>query len=84
MLSGLEFRIKAKNGTLDIIRGMIPVSIIILDGSNPVPSPSINGRGVEEPGIGISLSEPIYSGFYPLELLLILENNTKFILERRF
>ncbi|KAF3638766.1 40S ribosomal protein S25 [Capsicum annuum] len=56
---------------------MIPISIVILDGSNPIPSPSVNGRGVEKSGVGITLSEPVYSGFHHSEFLLIFENTTK-------
>ncbi|KAF3638856.1 40S ribosomal protein S25-4 [Capsicum annuum] len=75
---------EAKNRSLNIIRGMIPISVVILDGSNPIPSPSVNGRGVEKSGVGITLSEPVYSGFHHSEFLLIFENTTKVILERRF
>lgn len=84
VLSGEELIVEVKNGTLDLIRGLMPISIVILDRSNFVPPPSINGEGVEESGIGISLSKPVNSGFYHPKLLSILKNITKVGLERRF
>lgn len=84
MISGEGCKAEATNRVVDILRGMIPVSSNIPNSSNLISSPSVNSRGMEKFGIGISLSELVYYGFHPPEFFLIFENITKIILEERF
>lgn len=84
MFRGEDFRVEVEDEGFDIIRGVIPIPIILLNGSNPVLSHSVESRCVEEFSVGITFNELVYPGFNFPELFLISENTTKFILESNF
>ncbi|KAF3677928.1 hypothetical protein FXO38_03527 [Capsicum annuum] len=77
LLSGEEVRVEIEDDSFDIIRGMTPVPIVILNGSNPISSPFVNGGGMEESSVRVSLSGLVYSRFHSPKFLLTSEDVAK-------
>lgn len=84
MLSGEEVRVEIKDGSLDVIRGTSLILIIILNGSNLISSPSVNGESMKKSSVRVSLCEPIYSGFHSPKFLLTTEDVGKISLKESF
>lgn len=62
LFRGIEMMVEVEYSGGNILLRVMPVSLVIFNGVNPViPSP-IDGRGVEKLSIQISISEPVYSG----------------------
>lgn len=74
MISGVQPRVVILNRITNLLMVVDPITFLSLKGSNPISSPSVQSRNVEELGIGVPLSEP--AGFKSPELTILNKDFT--------
>lgn len=84
MASGVKGVIEYKDILFDFLRVISPVSTVILESIDFVSSPYIEGRSVEETGVGVSLSKLVNYGLNSPEFLFLLKDVTIFSSEPYF
>lgn len=76
MLKGVKGVVEPTDFVFDVLGVKGPVSTVILEGTAPVSSLTIEGRSVEETCVGIPHSKPVNSGFNLSKFLLLLKDVT--------
>lgn len=84
MVCGIDIPKVGLDHVLDAFLVMDPMSYLIFQGHDFVHPSSIDGRGVEESSISISITQPIDLGFELPEVLLTSQDAREILLKLGF